>query len=917
MPAADTHAPDRELQQALAQTTRRAEILQYVVEAVGSGLALEPLLSRIVSSGVELIGARHGSIGLCVETRDGPVMRTAAIHNMPAHELGAENGPGVGMAGRILLDPRPFWVDRYGALDNPTVPEYLDHAVIAVPIWWGKRLIGFIGVGDDAPRRFDQQDADTLALFSQHIAIAIENARLFAVEQQRAARNAMITRVGRLITSSLNIAEVLQTAADAVHEQLRYPDVALFLHDEDSQSLVLRARGGMSRNRNLHEYRLAVGQGIVGAAAQARRGVRVDDVRADPRYVAIPSVPDVQAELAVPILVGERLLGVLNVESAQPISGDDAEDLQLIADQLGVAIDHARRYEDEQRRTERLALIARTGQRITRRLNPLDLFNTLVSDLHERMGYEHAALFLLDAHQPKILEQVACATRWPESAVVGYRQSIDRGIIGAAARQRRPERVADVDADRRYIPMTEHGNVRAELAVPILLGERLLGVLDVASVQPFRDEDVTSLQVLAGQLAVAIDNAELFSGTQRALEEMQLLYNASRQISVAMQVDDVIEAYLREVAARGKFPCTIALYEFDDIGRRSNVVVRGRWTPADGPMRIEARIRYVWDQLDAPLDAGETVAISDVATDERVSAELRAMQMREGRPALAFIPLMVRGMRIGVVILSAGEVYEWRDEDLRPYSTTAAQLATAIDSRQQQSLLFDRGQQLAVLEERQRLARELHDSVTQLVFSTTLIAQSIAPAWRRSPAEGEKRVARLLELSQNALAEMRALLFELRPTPPQSPPHAGGMTESGMPGLMRVQREGLPAAIERYAWDVARDSLNVDVDAHAYPGLEGAQPPLPVEEALFRIAQEAFNNVVKHAQARNVQFVLARHGGAVALSVRDDGKGFDASAAAGGMGCQTMRERAEALHGTFDLKSAPGQGTTIHVRLPI
>src|SRR5574342_510903 len=127
------------------------------------------------------------------------------------------------------------------------------------------------------------------------------------------------------------------------------------------------------------------------------------------------------------------------------------------------------------------------------------------------------------------------------------------------------------------------------------------------------------------------------------------------------------------------------------------------------------------------------------------------------------IPLMVRGQRIGLVVLGYPGVHEWNGAGLRPYQATAVQLATAIDSRLQQGLLFERGQQLAVLQERQRLARELHDSVTQLIFSTTLIAQSIAQAWRRDPSEGQHRVDRLLELSQTALQEMRTLLFELRP----------------------------------------------------------------------------------------------------------------------------------------------------------
>ena len=115
----------------------------------------------------------------------------------------------------------------------------------------------------------------------------------------------------------------------------------------------------------------------------------------------------------------------------------------------------------------------------------------------------------------------------------------------------------------------------------------------------------------------------------------------------------------------------------------------------------------------------------------RASPELREIQARDRRPAVAMIPLMARGRRIGLVILSSPSIHQWSSADLRLYQATAAQLANAIDTRFQQSLLYERGQELAVLEERQRLARELHDSVTQMLFSMTLIAQSLAPAWQR------------------------------------------------------------------------------------------------------------------------------------------------------------------------------------------
>jgi signal transduction histidine kinase len=363
-------------------------------------------------------------------------------------------------------------------------------------------------------------------------------------------------------------------------------------------------------------------------------------------------------------------------------------------------------------------------------------------------------------------------------------------------------------------------------------------------------------------------------------------------------------------------------------------VMRGRWTPQGGLSHPkDMRIAYVHDALDEALDAGQTVTIEDVNTDPRVPARLREIQIQQGRPAMAMIPLIVRRAqreeRIGSVILTSPKAYRWSEADLQPYKVTAAQLATAMDSRQQQSLLYERGQQVAILEERQRLARELHDSVTQLIFSTTLIAQSISPAFKRSFAEGEKRVTRLLELSQTALAEMRALLFELRlptPTQPTQPtqltqPKQPAIQQSIVPGLIRLQRDGLAAAIQRYASDVQRDGLQVEVDAKAYPLNNPAlRPPLTCEEALYRIAQEALNNVVKHAAAQQVTIRLAVKDRAAHLVISDNGQGMaslDEAAAGPGIGLKTMRERAEALHGLLFATSVPDSGTTIRVVIPL
>ena len=584
-------------EQNFADAVRRADILQRVIASISSGLALEPLLSNILDSAVTLIQATHGTIGLVIERGDESVVRTVAIYNMPPEELGAEMAPNVGLAGHVLREGKTLRLDRYGDLDQPTLPELVNHSVVGVPIRWGNRMIGFFGIGNESPNRFSERDAETLEIFAQYAAIAI-------------------------------------------------------------------------------------------------------------------------------------------------------------------------------------------------------------------------------------------------------------------------------------------------------------------------------------------NNANLFEASQHALDEMRLLYEISQRIGLSADVDEVIDAYLDQVAAVGQYICSIILYEFGANSQRTAVMVKGRWTPETGSQRIEERLPYSKDDLDPILDEGQTITIVDVRSDPRVPVSLREIQEESGRLALAMIPLMVRSQRIGLVVLSYPGVHKWNEDSLRPYRATAAQLAIAIDHRTQQTLLGERGQQLAVLQERQRLARELHDSVTQLIFSTTLIAQSVSPAWRRDPHEGERRVERLLELSQMALREMRSLLFELKP----SNEIQNQTVPSTLTGSERIHHYGLLRALRLLAEDFSHEGFKVKIDVDEagskYFGAESGQKSgeeAMLEEGVYRIIQEALNNAIKHSRARFVNIQIKSDTADVfRFTVRDDGIGFaPKSVEAGdvlrgtGLGMKTMRERAEAIGGSLRILSVPGQGTVIEVVVPL
>jgi signal transduction histidine kinase len=205
--------------------------------------------------------------------------------------------------------------------------------------------------------------------------------------------------------------------------------------------------------------------------------------------------------------------------------------------------------------------------------------------------------------------------------------------------------------------------------------------------------------------------------------------------------------------------------------------------------------------------------------------------------------------------------------------------------------LYERAQTLAVLHERQRLARELHDAVNQSLFSAGLIAEVLPRLWERDPDKGRRSLEDLRRLTRGALAEMRALLAELRPSV---------LTDTDLGDLLRQ----LGSAF------TGRTSIPVAVTVAGQGSL-----PAEVQVAFYRVCQEGLNNIAKHTEADRVAIHLQYDPGVVELRLCDDGCGFDpAHISPGRSGLSMMRERAEAVGAMLSITSQPGHGTEITVR---
>ncbi|MBU0491574.1 MAG: sensor histidine kinase [Chloroflexi bacterium] len=218
-------------------------------------------------------------------------------------------------------------------------------------------------------------------------------------------------------------------------------------------------------------------------------------------------------------------------------------------------------------------------------------------------------------------------------------------------------------------------------------------------------------------------------------------------------------------------------------------------------------------------------------------------------------------------------------------------LALQLSQEQESRLMREQ----AILQERTRLARELHDSVTQSLYSLVLYSRALARLLPADiPTDAQDYAARLERLAQDTLREMRLLIFELRPA---------ALAEEGLVAALRSRLESVEA----------RASVEAFLEAPAEVNL-----PPAIEEALYRIAQEALNNALKHARATTVRVTLSVGGDSAYLAVRDNGAGFDPTAEhIAGLGLTNMRERAADLDGALRIESLPDQGTLVWVRLPL
>jgi phosphoserine phosphatase RsbU/P len=331
--------------------------------------------------------------------------------------------------------------------------------------------------------------------------------------------DAFMLEVADTLNSTLDLETLLRGVADVVHRIIDYQIFAILLLNEKKQDLRIRFQVGHPPEV-AERIRVKVGEGITGRAAQQREAILVNDVTNSEYYIA--SGAEARSELAVPMISKNRVIGVIDIEATQAnyFSEEHKNVLTLVASRVAVAIENARLYTRVSRQAKTLVLLNEISRDLTSILQPDELLKRIADSLLRIIDYQMFSVLLLDDSGQKLEHRFSL--RFKENIHLKHDIPLGRGIVGVAAATNTPMLVPDVTKEPRYFEVNPE--TRSELAVPLIYKGKAIGVLDLEHTRKnyFTEEHMRTIGTLAGQVAIAIENARLYqkvANQERRLEQ--------------------------------------------------------------------------------------------------------------------------------------------------------------------------------------------------------------------------------------------------------------------------------------------------------------------------------------------------------------------------------------------------------------
>ncbi len=350
--------------------------------------------------------------------------------------------------------------------------------------------------------------------------------------------------VAGVTAETLDLDQLLSSVASIIHRVVPYDLFAILLFNDKRKDLRIRYAAG-HREEVVKNLAIQLGEGVVGAAAAKREAVLVPDVSQDPRYLLTSDI--VRSELSVPMIARNRLVGVIDVQSSRlgAFSDYDRSLLRLIAARVAAAIDNAQLYRRADRQNRTLRTLARISEEISLILDLDELLSKIASSVRRLISYDAFSILLVDEETKSLRHRFSI--RYDQRVNIDN-IPLGKGIVGAAVASREAVRVDDTTSDPRYI--ASHPDIHSEVAIPLTLQDRVIGVMDLESeeIAHFTDEHARTFMLLAPPVAIAIENARLYQEVEERERLLQEDLKAAFELQTILLPSEAPEVEGLEIA---------------------------------------------------------------------------------------------------------------------------------------------------------------------------------------------------------------------------------------------------------------------------------------------------------------------------------------------------------------------------------
>jgi two-component system response regulator NreC len=705
------------------------------------------------------------------------------------------------------------------------------------------------------------------------------------------------------LSSTRNLEELLDRILRNAHRIVPHDVGTILLIDEHDDAYMARMQDDTGRISEdaVSTVRFSVAKTAnLHVMAEVRRPLIIADTDVYPGWIFLQNEPITHAYVGAPICIGDQVIGFITLRKIESdfFTREHAERLQALAQQAATAIENARSFEAERRKSDMAEALHETAAALNSTLDLDEVFDRILSSAARVVPYDAINIMLVDEAGTA---SVVRSHGYEEFGIAAWVRSLkmkapDTHGLQSISRTHQPYRVPDTQADPSWLSFPETHWLRSYIGAPIRLKGKVIGFLNFDSATPhfFTAAHARRAQIFADQVALAIQNAQSYEAIQHHVRRLTLLHEVSVEIALAQSGPQLYQQIVR--AAR-------LLVEADADGlllydQRENLVITaveglpqsllGRTVSIGHGINGRAAQERELQHIDDYLHFDDQLPIAD---NQHISG-------------VAAVPLIWQDRLVGTLCVINQRPRRFNEDDLHVLNLFGALAAAALEQRRAMSELQAREAEARSLssrlanaqeEERARIASLLHDAIggqLTLIQKNTELLRALLPGEEAA----DPYLAANLDLLQRTHQQVRHLAMDL---------NSKTLSELGL----------IPAA--RQHVDRLCASTGLPISLH----LTGVarRLPLELERITFRALQGTLNNALRHAGATEISAQLHLGNKSLRLTVQDNGRGFEESAWHHGtaLGLPYLREQVEQLDGDLFLESTPGNGTIIALRLPL